>query len=153
MAGAETQARRAEFANEALIDFSRADNRAAVAAALEKVRGELGREYPLWIGGKAVETAEKLKSLDPSKPSRVVGIFSKATVELANRAVDEAAREFETWRRVPAKERAEIIFRTAALLRDRKFEFEAWLTFETGKTSPEADADVAELIDFCEFYA
>jgi 1-pyrroline-5-carboxylate dehydrogenase len=153
MAVAETDPRRSEFVNEALIDFSKAENRAAIAAALEKVRGELGREYPLWIGGKTVETAEILKSLDPSKPSRVVGIFSKATVELANRAVDEAAREFETWRRVPPRERAEIIFRAAALLRDRKFEFEAWLTFETGKTAPEADADVAELIDFCDFYA
>jgi 1-pyrroline-5-carboxylate dehydrogenase len=144
---------RGEFSNEPLLDFSKSENRAAITAALAKVRGELGREYPLWIGGEAVETGEKLRSLDPSKPSRVVGIFSKATVELARRAVDEAAREFETWKRVPAARRAEIIFRVADLLRERKFEFEAWLTFETGKTSPEADADVAELIDFCDFYA
>jgi 1-pyrroline-5-carboxylate dehydrogenase len=144
---------RGEFANEALTDFSIAGNRAAFDAALAKVRGELGREYPLWIGGTAVETAEKLKSLDPSKPSRVVGIFSKATVELARRAVEEAAREFEAWKRVASGARAEIIFRASALLRERKFEFEAWLTFETGKTAPEADADVAELIDFCDYYA
>jgi 1-pyrroline-5-carboxylate dehydrogenase len=153
MVGSEMHARRGEFANEALVDFSKAENRAAITAALAKVRGELGREYPLWIGGAAVETAEKLRSLDPSKPSRVVGIFSKASVELARRAVDEAAREFETWKRVPAAARAEIIFRVVDLLRERKFEFESWLTFETGKTSPEADADVAELIDFCDFYA
>jgi len=153
MAVIESGLPRGEFSNEPLIDFSRAENRAAIEAALAKVRGELGREYPLWIGGEAVETSEKLRSLDPSRPSRVVAIFSKASAESAKRAVDEAAREFEKWRRVPAAERAEIIFRAAQLLRERKFEFEAWLTFETGKTSPEADADIAELIDFCEFYA
>ncbi|MGB6200663.1 MAG: L-glutamate gamma-semialdehyde dehydrogenase [Candidatus Acidiferrales bacterium] len=153
MAAAESHVGRGEFVNERLIDFSKPENRAAITAALAKVRGELGREYPLWIGGVAVETKEKLNSIDPSKPSRVVGIFSKATVELARRAVDQAALEFEKWKRVPARERAEIIFRAVALLRERKFEFEAWLTFETGKTSPEADADVAELIDFCDFYA
>ncbi|MGB6429503.1 MAG: L-glutamate gamma-semialdehyde dehydrogenase [Candidatus Acidiferrales bacterium] len=153
MASAETFAGRGEFANEPLTDFSKPENRAAIDAALGKVRAELGREYPLWIGGHAIETPEKLRSLDPSKPSRVVGIFSKATVELAKRAVEEAALEFEKWKRLPAAERAEIIFRAVRLLRERKFEFEAWLTFETGKTAPESDADVAELIDFCDFYA
>jgi 1-pyrroline-5-carboxylate dehydrogenase len=153
MAGAKSTAKHGEFRNEALTDFTKAGNRAAIDAALTKVRGELGREYPLWIGGEAIETAEKLVSLDPSKPSRVVGIFSKATVELAKRAVEEAAHEFETWKRVAPRQRAEIVFKAARLLRERKFEFEAWLVFEIGKTVPEADADVAELIDFCEFYA
>jgi 1-pyrroline-5-carboxylate dehydrogenase len=83
----------------------------------------------------------------------VVGILQKATLELANRAVEEANRAFERWKRVPAEERAECLFRAGAILRARKFELASWVCYEVGKTWPEADADIAETIDFCEFYA
>jgi len=152
MSTAEAKVRRTEFANEPFVDFSKPENRAAMEAALKKVGAELGRDNPLWIGGKPVETPDKIRSLDPSKPSRVVAIFSKCTPELAGRAVEEAAREFETWKRVPAEERAEILFRTADIVRRRKFEFSAWLVYEVGKSWAEADADIAETIDFLEFY-
>jgi len=152
MSTAEAKVRRSEFANESFVDFSKPENRAAMEAALKKVGAELGRDNPLWIGGKPVETPDKIRSLDPSKPSRVVAIFSKCTPELAGRAVEEAAREFETWKRVPAEERAEILFRTADIVRRRKFEFSAWLVYEVGKSWAEADADIAETIDFLEFY-
>ena len=144
---------RGEFSNEPLVDFSKPENRKAMEEALQKVARDLGREYPLIIGGEQLHTPEKLRSLNPSHPAQVVGIFQKADVALANRAVEEAHRAFEGWRKVPAQERAAVLFRVADLLRQRKFEFAAWLTYEIGKTWPEADADIAETIDFAEFYA
>ncbi len=152
MVTAEVMLKRGEFTNEPLTDFSKPENRVGMEAALKKVAGELGREYPLIIGGEKIHTPEKIRSINPSHPEQVVGIFQKATVELANRAVEEADRAFNSWKRVPAEERVAVLFRAGELLRRRKFEFCAWLTYEIGKTWPEADADIAETIDFCEFY-
>lgn len=141
-----------KFKNEPLTDFSKPANRKGMEKALAKVRAELGKEYPLVIGGEEITTQDKLYSYNPAKPSEVVGIFSKANQELANKAVETAAAVFETWKKVPAKKRADYLFKAAALMRKRKFEFNAWLTYEVGKTWPEADADTAEAIDFLEFY-
>jgi 1-pyrroline-5-carboxylate dehydrogenase len=144
--------RRGEFRNEPLTDFSRPENRAAMQQALEKVSRELGREYPLLIAGQEIRTGETFVSRDPSHPGRVVGVFYEGTPELAGRAVEEAARAFEHWKRVPFEQRAECLFRAAELLRQRRFELDAWIIYEVGKTWPEADADVAETIDFFEYY-
>jgi len=152
MVTAEAKIQRGEFANEPFVDFSRPENRKAMEEALKKVAGELGREYPLYIAGEKLTIAEKLRSTNPSHPDQVVGVFQKASIELGNRAVEEAHRAFARWKRVPAEQRAECVFRTADLLRRRKFEMAAWVCYEVGKTWPEADADIAETIDFCEFY-
>ncbi len=122
-------------------------------AALAKVRGQLGREYDILIGGERIRTADKLRSMNPARPDEVVGIHQKATPELAAQAVETAHRNFAAWSRTSAEDRAGMLFRTAALLRERKYEFNAWLAFEAGKTWPEAEAEVAEAIDFCEYYA
>jgi 1-pyrroline-5-carboxylate dehydrogenase len=150
--GTATEPRRGEFRNEPFIDFSKPENKKAMEQALEKVKGELGREYPLLIGGEEVRTPDKIKSVNPSHPEQVVGVFQKGTVELANKAVEAAFRAFDKWKRVPAADRAECLFRAADILRKRRFELNAWLIYEVGKTWPEADGDVAETIDFCEFY-
>jgi 1-pyrroline-5-carboxylate dehydrogenase len=152
MTTAPVKLHRGEFANEPLVDFSKPENRRAMEEALARVKGELGREYPLLIDGEKFETPDKLRSINPSRTDQVVGTFSKATVELANRAIESAHRAFDSWKRVPAEQRVEILFRAGDILRKRKFEMSAWLVYETGKTWPEADADTAELIDFCEFY-
>ncbi len=141
------------FRNEPALDFSAAANRRAMEQALQTVRGQFGREYDLWIDGAPVKTADKLESRDPSKPSQVVGIHQKATPELARRAVDSAAAYFPIWSATPAEERVTMLLRAAAILRERKLEFDAWLVYEAGKTWPEAEADVSEAIDFCEYYA
>ena len=143
---------RGEFQNEPFIDFSKPENRKAMEDALRHVRGMFGREYPLVIGGEKITTQEKTKSYNPSNPSEVVGVFQKATVEMAGQAVEAAHRAFERWKKVPAEERVAAVYRAADILRKRRFDLMAWLSFEIGKTWPEADADVAELIDFCEFY-
>ncbi|MGC1107532.1 MAG: aldehyde dehydrogenase family protein, partial [Candidatus Acidiferrales bacterium] len=143
---------RGEFKNESIKDFPKSDNRKAMEAALKKVSGELGREYPLLIGGQSVFAGEKTKSTNPSHPDQVIGIFQKGTVEMANQAVAAADKEFASWKKVPANERAECCFRVAEILRKRRYEMDAWLCYETGKTWTEADADTAELIDFGEYY-
>lgn len=143
---------RGEFHNEPVTDFLKPENRRAMELALEKVKSELGREYPLVIGGEEIRTAEKMQSTNPSHPEQVIGIFQKGTAELAHQAVEAAHQAFGRWKKVSADERAECLFRTADILRRRRFEMDSWLVYETGKTWPEADADVAETIDFCEFY-
>jgi len=143
---------RGEFANEAFIDFTQPANRKAMEDALAQVQGMFGREYPLTIGGERITTTEKIKSYNPSHPDQVIGVFQKATVEMANQAVDKAAAAFERWKRVPVEERVACLYRAADILRKRRYELDAWLSYEIGKTWPEADADIAELIDFCEYY-
>lgn len=152
MTTAPVKLHRGEFVNEPLVDFSKPENRKAMEAALASVKAQLGREYPLLIGGETFETSDKLRSINPSSPDQVVGFFHKATVELANRAVEAAHAAFDAWKRLGAEDRAAILFRAGDILRKRKFEMSAWLCYETGKTWPEADADTAELVDFCEFY-
>jgi 1-pyrroline-5-carboxylate dehydrogenase len=141
------------FENEQVADFSKPENRANMERALAKVRAQLGREYEILIAGQHVKTGDLLKSLNPSRPSEVVGIHHRATTDLANRAIEDAFAFFPEWSVTPAAERIAMLGRVAAIIRERKFEFDAWLVYEAGKTWPEADADVSEAIDFCEYYA
>ena len=142
-----------QFRNEPVADFSQPANRQAMEAALKKVRSEFGREYPLRIGHESISTGDKLPSVNPSNPAEVVGVHHRSTTSLANRAVDSAYAAFPQWAATPAAERVHMAVETARILRLRKFEFDAWLVYEAGKTWPEADADVSEAIDFCEYYA
>src|SRR5690349_2736552 len=142
-----------EFRNEPFTDFTKEENAAAMRAAIAKVQSELGREYPLVIGGERIKTGDFLESINPANRTQVVGRFNKANKELANRAVEEAAKSFETWKNTPAAERAALLFRVAAIMRERKHELSAWMIYEVAKSWPEADGDTAEAIDFCEFYA
>jgi len=144
---------RTEFRNEPFTDFTKEENAQAMRDALEKVGKELGREYPLVIGGERITTEGKLESINPANRTQVVGRFNKATKELANRAVESAAEAFKTWRNTPAEKRADLLFRLAEIMRKRRHELSAWMIYEVAKTWPEADADTAEAIDFCEFYA
>ena len=152
MATAEVMVERGEFRNEPFTDYTEPRNRAAMEAALAKVKSQFGRDYPLIIGSERISTTKKITSTNPSRPSEVIGIFSEGTAEHAAKAVDVAQKAFESWRHVPAAERAAVLFRTADLIRERKHEMSAWICFEAGKTWPEADADTAETIDFLEYY-
>jgi 1-pyrroline-5-carboxylate dehydrogenase len=141
------------FVTEPFFDFSREDNARKMRSAIEKVRGQLGREYDLIIGGKRVRTTDKIRSLNPAKPSQVVGIHQKAGKEHVEPAMQAALKAFETWKNTSVEERASLVFRVGDLMRERKMEFMAWLVFEVAKNWAEADADISETIDFCEFYA
>ncbi len=141
------------FKNEALTDFTTPENRQAQGEALEQVKSELGQTYPLIIGGEKILSKETFASVNPSQPDQVIGYFARASVEQADEAVKAAAAAFETWKRVPAEERAGYLFAAADLLKQRRFYVNAWMIYEVGKSWPEADGDTAEAIDFLEFYA
>ncbi|MGC2399737.1 MAG: aldehyde dehydrogenase family protein, partial [Acidobacteriaceae bacterium] len=141
------------FRNEPFIDFHDAQNVHAMKAALTRVGDMLGHEYELVIGGERSRTSEKIQSLNPARPAQVVGVHQKAGLEHAERAMRAALEAFSTWQHVPVAERAALLLQTSELIRKRKFEFCAWLTYEVGKNWAEADADVSETIDFLEFYA
>jgi len=143
----------AAFHNEPYTDFSTTANRLAMQEALAKVRAQLGREYDLAIGGERLKTGDLLRSVNPSNPREVVGVHHRATAELARRAVDSAFAYFPEWSATPEEERIRLLLRTSDIIRRRKLEFDAWLVLEAGKTWPEADADVSEAVDFCEYYA
>jgi 1-pyrroline-5-carboxylate dehydrogenase len=141
------------FVNEPLTDFTQPENARQIQAAIEKVRAQLGREYDLIIGGKRIQTKDKIKSINPAKPSQVVGLHQKAGKEHVEPAMKAALEAFSAWSQTSFEERASLLFRVGDLLRERKFEFCAWLVFEVSKNWAEADADIAETIDFCEYYA
>jgi 1-pyrroline-5-carboxylate dehydrogenase len=141
------------FVTEPFFDFRNEENVRRMRAAIAKVHGQLGREYDLIIGGKRVRTTDKIKSLNPAKPSEIVGIHQKAGKEHVEPAMNAALKAFESWSRTPIEERAGLLFRVADLLRQRKMEFMAWLVFEVSKNWAEADADISETIDFCQFYS
>ena len=142
------------FKNEPFTDFVHDGvAKAKMRSALARVRSELGREYNLVIGGEQIRTTGKIKSINPAFPAEVVGIHQKAEAEHADRAMQAALKAFESWKNVPIEERASLLFRAAQIIRERKYEFCAWLVFEVGKNYGEADGDVCEAIDFLEFYA
>jgi 1-pyrroline-5-carboxylate dehydrogenase len=148
----QTRLHEGPFVNEPMVDFSKPENASRMRGAIEKVRGQLGREYDLVIGGKRVKTADKIKSINPARPSQVVGLHQKAGKEQVEPAMNAALKAFESWRATSTEERASLLFRVGDLLRERKFEFMAWLVFEVSKNWAEADGDIAETIDFCEYY-
>jgi len=140
-----------EFRTEPFGDFS--ERRAAMQRALRTVSGQFGATYPLVIGGEHIATEEKLASLNPAEPRKVVGYASCATQDHAQQALRAAEAAFATWRRTPVAARAGVLLRAAAIMRRNKEELAAWMVYEVSKTWAEADGDVAEAIDFCEWYA
>ena len=142
-----------EFHNEPLSDFSRESNRDAMVQALRSVRGQLGRTFPVVIGNAPVASTEFVESFNPSKSVELIGRTGKATVEQAKLAVASCQAAFETWQEVPIDERAAYLRKVASVMRTRRFELAAWIVLETGKPWRESDADVAEAIDFCDYYA
>src|SRR5277367_4662401 len=101
-----SQSHSGPFINEPFYDFRHEDNARKMRAAIERVRGQLGREYDLIIGGQRVKTADKIKSLNPAKPSQIVGIHQKAGKEHVEPAMSAALAAFESWSRTTVEERA-----------------------------------------------
>ncbi|UOQ44079.1 L-glutamate gamma-semialdehyde dehydrogenase [Halobacillus salinarum] len=140
------------YKHEPFTDFSVQENRSALESELKKAESELGKEYPLIIGGERIMTDEKIKVVNPANKKEVLGYVSKANQDLAEKAHKIADETFDWWRKTKAPFRADILFRAAAIIRRRKHEFTAHLIKEGGKPWKEADADTAEAIDFMEYY-
>jgi RHH-type proline utilization regulon transcriptional repressor/proline dehydrogenase/delta 1-pyrroline-5-carboxylate dehydrogenase len=141
------------FRNDPLTDFSRDEARQAMRRALDEVKTQLGRVYPLVINNQAVATEATFDSVDPSHCRQVVGRCGRATVAQAQQALAAARAAFPGWRDTAAEQRAEYFFRAAEVVRRRRFELAAWEVYECGKPWREADADVAETIDYLNYYA
>jgi 1-pyrroline-5-carboxylate dehydrogenase len=141
------------YKNEPYLDWSDESNQKAMRAASKEVGGSLGKSYPLIIGGKPVETDGEIPSVNPSNPSQVVGRVGRATEREADMALNTATKTFDSWSNTEPEARARILLRAAAIMRRRKFEMLAWEVHEGGKPWAEADAQVAEAIDFLEYYA
>jgi 1-pyrroline-5-carboxylate dehydrogenase len=147
------------FRNESLTDFTKRGNAEAFRDALARVESSLGGRYPNVVGGKRVDAKDTLRSTNPANPDEVVGIFPAVGAAEADRAV-EAARgpppphaAFPAWSRTSWEERAAVLFRVARGLKNDRHLYSAWMVREEGKSWVEADADTAEAIDFCEYYA
>lgn len=141
------------FVNEPFTDFSTPENHEAFEAAIQHVEHDLGRDYPLVLGGRRVTTGEWVVSANPSVRGQVIGRVARGRPSDADAAIESAERAFPSWSRVPAADRAAVGLRAATLLRARRYEWSALLVLEVGKNWAEADADTAEAIDFLEFYA
>ncbi len=141
------------FRNEPFTDFSDQQVVRAFCDALEKVRGELGRTYPLVIGGKRVQLEQNFATTNPANPSQVLGYFPQGTAAHVDQAVEVASEAFERWRYTPVEDRAALLQTVARKMRERKHEFSATMVLEVGKSWSEADGDTAEAIDFLEYYA
>ena len=141
------------FRNEAFLDFTASDVKLGMREALRTVEAELGREYQLILGGERVTSKEKIVSTNPARPAEKIGIHQEAELPHVEQAVAAAKEAFESWSRVPVGTRVQLLLDVAEAIRTRKLEFCAWLVYEVGKNWAEADADVAETIDFLEFYA
>jgi 1-pyrroline-5-carboxylate dehydrogenase len=144
---------KAAFANEPVRTFQDPADRQAQTAAIAAVEASFGTHYPIVIGGTEIRTEKEIRSLNPSNIDEIVGLVSSATPEHADQAVRAASAAFPAWSRTTFDERARILWRAAAIMRRRRFELNATMILEAGKTWIEADADTAEAIDFCDFYA
>ncbi|MDB5040589.1 MAG: putative delta-pyrroline-5-carboxylate dehydrogenase [Candidatus Eremiobacteraeota bacterium] len=141
------------FRNEPIRDFSDPADRRAMEGALARVRAGLGRRWPLLIDGQKIHGGRTIASVNPARPSEIVGEVDEATPEQASRALDVATERFATWKTTPAEARADFLLRAAERIRATKDDWNALLVIEVGKPWIEADADTAEAIDFLEFYA
>lgn len=140
------------YQHEPLTDFSVPENVQAFLEGLKKVEGYLGQDYDLVVGGKRIKTEEKIVSINPANKEEIIGRVSKADQKIVDEAMNVALKAFEKWRKFKPEMRTEILFKAAAIVRRRKHEFSALLVKEAGKSWREADADVAEGIDFLEYY-
>lgn len=121
--------------------------------ALLRVRGASGKEYPLYIDGKAVRTtAEQIIDSSPIDTSTVLGTFHTARPEQIDLAVRAARAAAKGWVALGAGGRIALLRRAAELIRERKFELAAIMSVEVGKSRLEAMGDAEESADLIDYY-
>ncbi len=143
----------ADFINSADTDYSRQELLEKAQFALKKVKNSLGMTYLPWINGEYVQSENLIDSQNPSNPQQIVGKVAQILVEQAETAIEGAQRAFPAWQSTPARERAAILQRAAQILEEQRHELSAWICLEVGKAISQADAEVSEAIDFCNYYA
>lgn len=134
-------------------DFTEPSAGARYQGALERVAATLGERALLVIGGEHVDTKASIESVNPAYPTELVGTSASGEPDHVEAAIAAAWEAYPAWSSRTAQDRAGIIHRVGDIIAERKYEFSAWQTFEAGKNWSEAEADVAEAIDFCRYYA
>ncbi len=143
---------RDHFSNEPMADFSKADIRHGFKEGLQKVRQELGRTYPLHIDGRDITTTDLLSSLNPAHPEEIIGHICQASTKEIDMALAAARKVLPAWNEKTPGERAKYLFKAADIIRKRSDDLCAWQILEVGKQWNQAQADIAEAIDFLEYY-
>ncbi len=141
------------FENEPFADFTLESVRQAFMDAVADVRTQLGKEYPLVIGGQEVRTDDTLQSVNPANPSEVIGTICQASIKEIDQAIEAAKKAAPAWKALSPEERAGYLLKAAEIARKEIFTLSAWQTLEVGKQFDQAQGDVAEAIDFMEYYA
>ncbi|MFB6265059.1 MAG: L-glutamate gamma-semialdehyde dehydrogenase [Bradymonadaceae bacterium] len=141
------------FRNEPTRDFAREKWRNQFGEAIERVEQRLGRRYRPVVGGRELKTGRMIRSVSPANPDRTVGEVEIGGERHVKQAIQSAWETRTEWADTDPEDRAECLLRVAEGMRDRRDELAAWIVFESGKNWREADADVCEAIDFCEYYA
>jgi RHH-type transcriptional regulator, proline utilization regulon repressor / proline dehydrogenase / delta 1-pyrroline-5-carboxylate dehydrogenase len=139
------------FRNEPVAELRRQGERDKIGAAVAAAARAGAIPAPVVIDGEQIETRGDIISTDPADPSRVVCRAGSATPGDADRAIDAALRAQGDWARAPTRHRAAALFRAAATMRRRRADLTALEVYEAGKPWAQADADVGEAIDFCEY--
>jgi RHH-type transcriptional regulator, proline utilization regulon repressor / proline dehydrogenase / delta 1-pyrroline-5-carboxylate dehydrogenase len=142
-----------QFRNVADTDYSEPDERDRAQQAFQTVRQQLGKTYLPIVNGEAVNTSDRIDSVNPSNPAEIIGQVGLLSVEQAEQAIQAAKAAFPAWRKTPPQERAKILRKAAELMEERRSELSAWMVLETGKPLGQADPEVSEAIDFCRYYA
>ncbi|MFV0423040.1 L-glutamate gamma-semialdehyde dehydrogenase [Oleidesulfovibrio sp.] len=141
------------FRNDAMIDFTIPEQRAAFPRAIAEVRAKAGGTIPLYIDGKDVSTADVIATTNPADPDEKLAEVCQAGVEQIDSAIEAAERAFYIWRDVSPEDRANYLLKAADIARKNAYQLSAWQILEVGKQWDQAYHDVGEGIDFLEYYA
>jgi len=141
------------FKNMRILDFKSPQDKSKMEEALRKSRSQFGRAYKAFIGGKWIDTGDKITSVNPANPSEIVGYVANCTEKEIDMAFDAAENAFKEWRFSKASERAAYLVKIAKIMDERRYELDSWMVYEVGKNWMEADGDVAEAIDTLNYYA
>lgn len=141
------------FRNQPAADFSLPETRAGFRNALALVRGQLGKTHALRIDGQEVTSTDLIESVNSAAPEELVGRVCQASMAEIDQAVSAARRALPAWRETPVQARTEVLLKAADIARGRLYELAAWQVLEVGRQWDEACADVAEAVDFLEYYA
>ena len=140
------------FTNEPHTDFSQPGSLTPFITALSAIKQRLNSRHSYSVAGGVLPAGPELLSINPSAPSEIIARFQSVAPDQVDPIIRYANEQFSYWQTVSPKTRADLLFRTASLMREKRAELTAWEILETGKPFREADADVTEAIDFLEFY-
>ncbi len=142
-----------EFENCPLTDFTQADARAAFAQAIANAEKQMPWPVPVVVNGRTRGSGDSLHHVSPNLTARIAATTTSATVDDVEQAIGFARKAWPVWRDLPLETRAARIEKLGLRLAEDRFRLAAMEVHEQGKPWREADADVAEAVDFCRYYA